>query len=249
MIFPSRSQLASKQITRTGRAEAVTKEGLAATLLPGRQPDQMGQRHSLRPVRPRSCPGPLRNGGATGDGRIKRRLKIVSIRAPARGATTEVEPDKVSRNVSIRAPARGATSRFRAWRGINVFQSAPRTGGDALSKWHPFSETCFNPRPRTGGDRISTTSWTPSWRFNPRPRTGGDTTQVHRRLPWLRFNPRPRTGGDSLSNAPTDQDKLFQSAPPHGGRLAWRELTGGDRSVSIRAPARGATNSTTQATS
>ena len=36
MIFPSRSQLASKQIRRTGRAEAVTKEGLAATLLPGR---------------------------------------------------------------------------------------------------------------------------------------------------------------------------------------------------------------------
>ena len=42
MIFPSRSQLASKQITRTGRAEAVTKEGLAATLLPARQPDRMG---------------------------------------------------------------------------------------------------------------------------------------------------------------------------------------------------------------
>ena len=33
MIFPSRSQLASQQITRTGRAGAVTKEGLAATLL------------------------------------------------------------------------------------------------------------------------------------------------------------------------------------------------------------------------
>ena len=62
MIFPSRSQLASKQITRTGRAEAVTKEGLAATLLPARQPDRMGQRHPLRPVRPRSRPGPLRNG-------------------------------------------------------------------------------------------------------------------------------------------------------------------------------------------
>ena len=36
MIFPSRNQLASKQIRRTGRAEAVTKEGLAATLLPRR---------------------------------------------------------------------------------------------------------------------------------------------------------------------------------------------------------------------
>ena len=62
MIFPSRSQLASKQITRTGQAEAVTKEGLAATLLPTRQPDRMGQRHPLRPVRPRSRPDPLRNG-------------------------------------------------------------------------------------------------------------------------------------------------------------------------------------------
>ena len=57
VIFPSRSQLASKRITRTGRAEAVTKEGLAATLLPAHQPDQMGQRHPLRPVRPRSRPG------------------------------------------------------------------------------------------------------------------------------------------------------------------------------------------------
>ena len=33
MIFPSRNQLASKQITRTVRAEAVTKEGSDATLL------------------------------------------------------------------------------------------------------------------------------------------------------------------------------------------------------------------------
>ena len=29
---------------------------------PARQPDRMGQRHSLRTVRPRSRPGPLRNG-------------------------------------------------------------------------------------------------------------------------------------------------------------------------------------------
>ena len=35
--FDRADELASKQITRTGRAEAVTKEGLAATLLPPRQ--------------------------------------------------------------------------------------------------------------------------------------------------------------------------------------------------------------------
>ena len=57
MIFPSRSQLASKQVTRTGRAEAVTKEGLAATLLPARQPDRMGQRHPLRPSTSSIAPG------------------------------------------------------------------------------------------------------------------------------------------------------------------------------------------------
>ena len=33
ILFPSRSQLASKQTTRTGRAGAVTKEGIDATLL------------------------------------------------------------------------------------------------------------------------------------------------------------------------------------------------------------------------
>ena len=42
MIFPSRSQLASKQITGTGRAEAVTKKGLAATLQPRLPPDRPG---------------------------------------------------------------------------------------------------------------------------------------------------------------------------------------------------------------
>ena len=49
MIFPRLgSELASKQIRRTGRVEAVTKEGLAATLLPGRQPDRVEERHPLR---------------------------------------------------------------------------------------------------------------------------------------------------------------------------------------------------------
>ena len=33
ILFPSPSQLASKQTTRTGRAGAVTKEGIDATLL------------------------------------------------------------------------------------------------------------------------------------------------------------------------------------------------------------------------
>ena len=40
MIFPSRSQLASKQTTRTGRAGAVTKEGIDAALLQHVRPSE-----------------------------------------------------------------------------------------------------------------------------------------------------------------------------------------------------------------
>ena len=79
--------------------------------------------------------------------------------------------------------------------------------------------------------------------FNPRPRTGGDKPQRSSRPSLARsFNPRPRTGGDVKATRLTIRPYRFQSAPPHGGRH--RTLRGGSRataSVSIRAPARGAT--------
>ena len=57
-----------------------------------------------------------------------------------------------------------------------------------------------------------------------------------------RFNPRPRTGGDSMPWGSSSPSSPFQSTPPHGGR---REHARGQRdadlSVSIHAPARGAT--------
>ena len=51
MIFPSRSQLASKQIRRTGRAEAVTKEGLAATLQPRLPPGSARSSQDVSPIK------------------------------------------------------------------------------------------------------------------------------------------------------------------------------------------------------
>ena len=121
----------------------------------------------------------------------------------------------------------------------------------------------FNPRPRTGGDTQPILTATLHSRFNPRPRTGGDqgavtmvvTTVVSIRAPargatlsdlslcrnGRGFNPRPRTGGDAGQT--TDRRALrFQSAPPHGGRRDPGRLSGPGQSVSIRAPARGATS-------
>ena len=108
----------------------------------------------------------------------------------------------------------------------------------------------FNPRPRTGGDPSGEQPPTSGQRrctgFNPRPRTGGDLELVHSLLGSLQlcFNPRPRTGGDLRS--PTSSrvlvEGLFQSTPPHRGRPG--PLGPGrqsERTVSIHAPAQGAT--------
>ena len=73
MIFPSRSQVGKQADQRDGasggchqgrpgRNPATASPSWIGPELPGREPDQMGQRHSLRPVRPRSCRGALRNG-------------------------------------------------------------------------------------------------------------------------------------------------------------------------------------------
>ena len=76
---------------------------------------------------------------------------------------------------------------------------------------------------RRDGDHRRARPAVPPFSFNPRPRTGGDRAARCSAGRAPGFNPRPRTGGDSSSDRIRDQ------------LLPWRI------SVSIRAPARGAT--------
>ena len=104
--------------------------------------------------------------------------------------------------VSIHAPARGATFAIAPENSIKTeFQSTPPHGGRPRNApHHLLAPTGFNPRPRTGGDwAVEQQDISISPCFNPRPRTGGDMGT--RRLSWrsVRFNPRPRTGGDVMS--------------------------------------------------
>ena len=78
---------------------------------------------------------------------------VVSIHAPAWGATHELAGRLLNLDVSIHAPAWGATPLD--------FRRCPADG-------------CFNPRPRMGGDVKLLSSRASSFRFNPRPRMGGD---------------------------------------------------------------------------
>ena len=95
-------------------------------------------------------------------GRPKCRLRlpqprIVSIHAPAWGATKLTPKQALFIQVSIHAPAWGATS------------------DDSIII---LSGACFNPRPRMGGDLLWREKRKAICGFNPRPRMGGDISSV-----------------------------------------------------------------------
>ena len=97
----------------------------------------------------------------------------------------------------------------------------------------------FQSAPPHGGRQE--TSARCGWRsgFNPRPRTGGDSRQRAPRWAASRFNPRPRTGGDPGLADSSATCSVSIRAPARGATWEWRRADRAD--VSIRAPARGAT--------
>ncbi len=189
----------------------------------------------------------------------------VSIHAPAWGATYIIAPslpifprfnprsrmgsDKdywVVANeeyVSIHAPAWGAT--------ITV-QPGPL----------PFNR--FNPRSRMGSDFVVGGQFleqsvvsihAPAWgatiliwmycvsigSFNPRSRMGSDTASHLSVTRYWRFNPRSRMGSDCFCTSRCCGLPKFQSTLPHGERLVRCNCRCPSPSVSIHAPAWGAT--------
>ncbi len=185
---------------------------------------------------------------------------------PRAGGDGAAELGDVESVVSIHAPARGATQRAPcAGTHSGGFQSTPPRGGrlrrSCRRYWLP---SCFNPRPRAGGDLLlfagqchldvsihapargatvcGGVSRASSSSFNPRPRAGGDPIAVYHRnaiplfqstpprggrlVQFLRepdqhcFNPRPRAGGDAVLIGCHSPLMRFQSTPPRGGRRA-----------------------------
>ena len=157
---------------------------------------------------------------------------IVSIRAPARGATARLmESHQVyGLGVSIRAPARGATNRDR-WttcRTLLTFQSAPPHGGRRRSAHAEHVSFRAPARGATIGSQRGREALQVSIRAPARGATTDDWCQDE-------FQSAPPHGGRPWRH-PRVIDVLFQSAPPHGGRPrspASRRAA----SVSIRAPA------------
>ena len=144
---------------------------------------------------------------------------LVSIHAPAWGATIAPERQAVSALVSIHAPAWGATP-------------AP-----ALKI---ATGACFNPRARVGRDRGRPGTPCRRSRFNPRARVGRDQISSRIILTRSSFNPRARVGRDGPARRRLSVHRVSIHAPAWGATVSVlfclkRGL------VSIHAPAWGAT--------
>ena len=106
-------------------------------------------------------------------------LLIISIHAPARGATYFYHPDNLQTVISIHAPARGATFLLVLLPTFHIFQSTLPRGERHCLKDSVIMTQNFNPRSREGSDTASFSSSDSSTYFNPRSREGSDSKIAH----------------------------------------------------------------------
>ncbi len=191
--------------------------------------------------------------------------RIVSIHAPARGATSQARARwmrtfcfnpraRTGRDnrtqwrqialflVSIHAPARGATHSIRRITPQALFQSTRPHGArhsGCLEDQLMFIVSIHAPaRGATSRQRRGRHLWQ---RFNPRARTGRDVSPRGGQRHSPGFNPRARTGRDLARESQATGPALFQSTRPHGARRRGSSRRACNAPVSIHAPARGAT--------
>ena len=124
--------------------------------------------------------------------------QVISIHAPARGATRDVGVDvSLSRN----------------------FNSRPRAGGDQAVLYKHGVRKLFQFTPPRGGrpDMEARIIELRKFQFTP-PRGGRLRGGSDSRESATNFNSRPRAGGDVARMALEEQELRFQFTPPRGGR-------------------------------
>ena len=159
---------------------------------------------------------------------------------PARGATAllAVVPGGVL--ISIHAPARGATrdDLSQSLSGF-TFQSTPPRGGDVSGGGLTMLHRDFNPRPREGGDSSSAPTLINKKDFNPRPREGGDASSYAAppRIALFQSTP-PARGATGHRNDRLLEIAISIHAPREGGDSTMRSRIVA-RVISIHAPREG----------
>ena len=125
---------------------------------------------------------------------------------------------------------------------LRNFNPRSREGSDNTVDEHGSFSCYFNPRSREGSDIFGAPYYMVFTDFNPRSREGSDFRDP---IPFaessLYFNPRSREGSDSFIISQGQKCHKFQSTLPRGERLQNLDLFLRKLSISIHAPARGAT--------
>ena len=101
---------------------------------------------------------------------------IISIHAPAKGATFGPGDGENNPFISIHAPAKGATDSAHTISESCKFQSTLPRRGRQLTNEKLLPYVYFNPRSREGGDSASHLTGQSYQYFNPRSREGGDVS-------------------------------------------------------------------------
>ena len=166
--------------------------------------------------------------------------------------------------ISIHAPAKGATRTcFPNGSYFAYFNPRSREGSDCLSGGHTINCFNFNPRSREGSDDLPTRMARRFGNFNPRSREGSDLIKmvefqqkrisIHapakgatqsRCVIFLKakyFNPRSREGSDPFFRIIHKPFIRFQSTLPRRERPVPFCFKPAISSISIHAPAKGAT--------
>ena len=180
--------------------------------------------------------------GATGQNRAYNQYCEISIHAPAKGATSTGYDIDLTTGISIHAPAKGATTMsYKLMQNIRISIHAPAKGATGVCDHRPCAVCDFNPRSREGSDPERMVYRQPPEISIHAPAKGA-TSQFHAG-PVLStyFNPRSREGSDSHFPPPTSLRFQFQSTLPRRER---QQLLCSDcllTQISIHAPAKGAT--------
>ena len=160
---------------------------------------------------------------------------------PAGGGDVQFELDPVpAEEVSIHAPAGGATATevAESLRSF-LFQSTPPQGGDENQLDHRVLVSGFNPRPAGGRLRFSS-HHLQSLQFQSTPPQGGRPPAAYHPPDHHRVSSTPPQGGRRIVLAPFQPLDSFNPRPRRGATSAPR-LPAGSKTVSIHAPAGGAT--------
>ena len=145
--------------------------------------------------------------------------RLISIHAPAKGATLFLSSHAILQSISIHAPAKGATYNLTNAGIVRLFQSTlpRRERQNGLQKIRKHMH------------------------FNPRSREGSDVVFIHWSFIVAYFNPRSREGSDEQSFPNLTELLTISIHAPAKGATGLFSLWKVDKIISIHAPAKGAT--------